>query len=359
MVGRTLGSMRPIEDLLRTVAPLKVVSDFEPSGDQPGAIADLERRVLAGENDVVLLGATGTGKTATVAWLAERLQRPILVMQPNKTLAAQFANELRQFFPKNAVEYFVSYYDYYQPEAYVPQTDTYIEKDSSLNEEVERLRHSATNSLLTRRDVVVVATVSAIYGLGTPQEYVDRMVRLRVGEEMDRDGLLRELVGIHYARNDLSGARGTFRVRGDTLEVFPMYEELAVRVEFFGDEIENLSTLHPLTGEVVTDRDQEVYLFPASHYVAGPGADGAGDRRHRGRAGRAADRAGAAAAAAGGAAAADADVVRHRDDASDRHLLRDRELLAAHRRSRARARRRTACSTTSPRTSCWSSTSRT
>jgi excinuclease ABC subunit B len=262
--------MRPIEDLLRTVAPLKVVSDFEPSGDQPAAIADLERRVLAGENDVVLLGATGTGKTATVAWLAERLQRPILVMQPNKTLAAQFANELRQFFPKNAVEYFVSYYDYYQPEAYVPQTDTYIEKDSSLNEEVERLRHSATNSLLTRRDVVVVATVSAIYGLGTPQEYVDRMVRLRVGEERDRDGLLRELVGIHYARNDLSGARGTFRVRGDTLEVFPMYEELAVRVEFFGDEIENLSTLHPLTGEVVTDRDQEVYLFPASHYAAGP-----------------------------------------------------------------------------------------
>ena len=262
--------MRPIEDLLRTVAPLKVVSDFEPSGDQPGAIADLERRVLAGENDVVLLGATGTGKTATVAWLAERLQRPILVMQPNKTLAAQFANELRHFFPKNAVEYFVSYYDYYQPEAYVPQTDTYIEKDSSLNEEVERLRHSATNSLLTRRDVVVVATVSAIYGLGTPQEYVDRMVRLRVGEERDRDGLLRQLVGIHYARNDLSGARGTFRVRGDTLEVFPMYEELAVRVEFFGDEIENLSTLHPLTGEVVTDRDQEVYLFPASHYAAGP-----------------------------------------------------------------------------------------
>ena len=262
--------MRPIEDLLRSVAPLKVVSDFEPSGDQPQAIADLERRVKAGENDIVLLGATGTGKTATVAWLAERLQRPMLVMQPNKTLAAQFANELRQFFPDNAVEYFVSYYDYYQPEAYVPQTDTYIEKDSSLNEEVERLRHSATNSLLTRRDVVVVATVSAIYGLGTPQEYVDRMVRLRLGEEHDRDTLLRRLVGIQYARNDLAGTRGTFRVRGDTLEVFPMYEELAVRVEFFGDEIENLSTLHPLTGEVVTDHDNEVYLFPASHYVAGP-----------------------------------------------------------------------------------------
>jgi excinuclease ABC subunit B len=190
-------------------------------------------------------------------------------MQPNKTLAAQFANELRQFFPRNAVEYFVSYYDYYQPEAYVPQTDTYIEKDSSLNEEVERLRHSATNSLLTRRDVIVVATVSAIYGLGTPQEYVGRMIKLQVGQELDRDALLRRLVGIQYARNDLSGSRGTFRVRGDTLEVFPMYEELAVRVEFFGDEIEKLSTLHPVTGEVVTE-DREIYLFPASHYVAGP-----------------------------------------------------------------------------------------
>ena len=234
-----------------------------------------------GEQDMVLLGATGTGKTATVAWLAERLQRPVLVMQPNKTLAAQFANELRQFFPRNAVEYFVSYYDYYQPEAYVPQTDTYIEKDSSLNEEVERLRHSATNSLLTRRDVIVVATVSAIYGLGTPQEYLDRMVTLRVGEEIERDVLLRRLVGIQYARNDLSGSRGTFRVRGDTLEVFPMYEELAVRVEFFGDEIERLSTLHPLTGEVVTE-DQDIYLFPASHYVAGPDRMERAIRGHRG-----------------------------------------------------------------------------
>ncbi|HZA03124.1 MAG TPA: excinuclease ABC subunit UvrB [Propionibacteriaceae bacterium] len=261
--------VRPVTDLQRRVAPFKVESDFEPSGDQPTAIAELERRIEAGEQDVVLLGATGTGKTATVAWLAERLQRPTLVMQPNKTLAAQFANELRQFFPRNAVEYFVSYYDYYQPEAYVPQTDTYIEKDSSLNEEVERLRHSATNSLLTRRDVIVVATVSAIYGLGTPQEYVSRMIRLRVGDEIERDALLRRLVGIQYARNDLAGSRGTFRVRGDTLEVFPMYEELAVRVEFFGDEIERLSTLHPLTGEVVTE-DEEMYLFPASHYVAGP-----------------------------------------------------------------------------------------
>ncbi len=261
--------MRPIHELQRTVAPFKVESDFDPSGDQPQAIAELEERVQRGEQDMVLLGATGTGKTATVAWLAERLQRPVLVMQPNKTLAAQFTNELRQFFPRNAVEYFVSYYDYYQPEAYVPQTDTYIEKDSSLNEEVERLRHSATNSLLTRRDVIVVATVSAIYGLGTPQEYLDRMITLRVGEEIERDTLLRRLVGIQYARNDLSGSRGTFRVRGDTLEVFPMYEELAVRVEFFGDEVERLSTLHPLTGEVVSE-DQVVHLFPASHYVAGP-----------------------------------------------------------------------------------------
>jgi len=261
--------MRPVTTLERKVAPFRVVSDYQPSGDQPQAIDELEERVLAGAKDSVLLGATGTGKTATIAWLTERLQRPTLVMQPNKTLAAQFANELRQLFPDNAVEYFVSYYDYYQPEAYVPQTDTYIEKDSSLNEEVERLRHSATNSLLTRRDVIVVATVSAIYGLGTPQEYVDRMIQLRLGDEMDRDGLLRRLVAIQYARNDHAGTRGTFRVRGDTLEVFPVYEELAVRIEFFGDQIESLMTLHPVTGEVVT-QDKELYIFPATHYVAGP-----------------------------------------------------------------------------------------
>jgi excinuclease ABC subunit B len=261
--------MRPVTDLERKVAPFKVVSDYQPSGDQPTAIDDLERRINGGEKDVVLLGATGTGKTATVAWLTERVQRPTLVLQPNKTLAAQFANELRELFPDNAVEYFVSYYDYYQPEAYVPQTDTYIEKDSSINEEVERLRHSATNSLLTRRDVIVVATVSAIYGLGTPQEYVDRMVRLRVGDEVDRDTLLRQLVDVQYARNDLAGTRGTFRVRGDTLEIFPVYEENAVRVEFFGDEIERLMTLHPLSGEIITE-DKELYVFPATHYVAGP-----------------------------------------------------------------------------------------
>ncbi len=261
--------MRPVTDLQRRVAPFEVISEFKPSGDQPTAIADIEQRVTGGESDVVLLGATGTGKTATVAWAVERLQRPTLVLQPNKTLAAQFANELRHLMPNNAVEYFVSYYDYYQPEAYVPQTDTYIEKDSSINEEVERLRHSSTNSLLTRRDVVVVSTVSCIYGLGTPQEYVDRMVRLRVGDEIDRDQLLRRLVTIQYTRNDQAFTRGTFRVRGDTLEIFPVYEEHAVRVELFGDEIERLMTLHAVTGEVLTE-DKELYVFPATHYVAGP-----------------------------------------------------------------------------------------
>ncbi len=264
--------MRPVTDLERRVAPFHVQSDYQPSGDQPSAIAEITRRIQAGTQDVVLLGATGTGKTATVAWVAEQVQRPILVMQPNKTLAAQFANELRQLFPDNAVEYFVSYYDYYQPEAYVPQTDTYIEKDSSINEEVERLRHSATNSLLTRRDVIVVSTVSCIYGLGTPQEYVDRMLRLRVGpgeDGRDRDWYLRRLVEIQYTRNDMTFTRGTFRVRGDTLEIFPVYEEMAIRVEFFGDEIERLMTLHPITGEVLTE-DEELHIFPATHYVAGP-----------------------------------------------------------------------------------------
>ncbi|MGP4004822.1 excinuclease ABC subunit UvrB [Streptomyces sp. 8N706] len=261
--------MRPVSKIERTVAPFEVVSSYQPSGDQPTAIAELERRIQAGEKDVVLLGATGTGKSATTAWMIEKLQRPTLVMAPNKTLAAQLANEFRELLPNNAVEYFVSYYDYYQPEAYVPQSDTYIEKDSSINEEVERLRHSATNSLLTRRDVVVVASVSCIYGLGTPQEYVDRMVPLKVGEEIDRDQLLRRFVDIQYTRNDLSFTRGTFRVRGDTIEIFPVYEELAVRIEMFGDEIEALSTLHPVTGEVMSE-DRELYVFPASHYVAGP-----------------------------------------------------------------------------------------
>ncbi|MER7580399.1 excinuclease ABC subunit UvrB [Kitasatospora sp. NPDC097691] len=261
--------MRPITSIERSVAPFEVVSPFQPNGDQPAAIAELERRVKGGEKDVVLLGATGTGKSATTAWMIEKLQRPTLVMAPNKTLAAQLANEFRELLPNNAVEYFVSYYDYYQPEAYVPQTDTYIEKDSSINEEVERLRHSATNSLLTRRDVIVVASVSCIYGLGTPQEYVDRMVPLKVGQEIDRDDLLRRFVDIQYARNDVAFTRGTFRVRGDTIEIFPVYEELAVRIEMFGDEIEALYTLHPLTGEIIS-QDDSVYVFPASHYVAGP-----------------------------------------------------------------------------------------
>lgn len=252
--------MRPVTDLQRTVAPFDVVSEFEPAGDQPAAIAELARRVNAGEQDVVLLGATGTGKSATTAWLIEQIQRPTLVMAPNKTLAAQLANEFRELLPHNAVEYFVSYYDYYQPEAYVPQSDTYIEKDSSINDEVERLRHSATNSLLTRRDVVVVASVSCIYGLGTPQEYVDRMVSLRVGEEIDRDTLLRRFVTMQYTRNDLAFTRGTFRVRGDTIEIIPVYEEHAIRIEMFGDEIERIYTLHPVTGEVVRE-EQEMYVF--------------------------------------------------------------------------------------------------
>ena len=261
--------MRPITDLARRVEPFQVISDYVPSGDQPTAIAELVQRLAKGEQDVVLLGATGTGKSATTAWLIEQVQRPTLVMAPNKTLAAQLANEFKELLPNNAVEYFVSYYDYYQPEAYVPQTDTFIEKDSSVNDEVERLRHSATNSLLTRRDVIVVATVSCIYGLGTPQEYVDRMVRLKVGDFIDRNQLLRKFVDIQYKRNDMAFERGTFRVRGDTIEIIPMYEELALRIEMFGDEIEKIMTLHPLTGEIIRN-ESEMYVFPATHYAAGP-----------------------------------------------------------------------------------------
>jgi excinuclease ABC subunit B len=261
--------MRPVTDLQRTVAPFEVISEYEPAGDQPTAIAELAERVQAGEKDVVLLGATGTGKSATTAWLVEKLQRPTLVMAPNKTLAAQLATEFRELLPNNAVEYFVSYYDYYQPEAYIAQSDTYIEKDSSINDEVERLRHSATSSLLTRRDVIVVASVSCIYGLGTPQEYVDRMVRLDVGDVVERDQLLRQFVTMQYTRNDMSFTRGTFRVRGDTVEIIPVYEELAIRIEMFGDEIESIQTLHPLTGDVVRN-EQSIYVFPATHYVAGP-----------------------------------------------------------------------------------------
>jgi excinuclease ABC subunit B len=261
--------MRPVSDLQRKVSPFQVISDYVPAGDQPIAIEEIARRINDGVQDVVLLGATGTGKSATTAWLVEKLQRPTLVLAPNKLLAAQLANEFKELLPNNAVEYFVSYYDYYQPEAYVPQTDTFIEKDSSVNDEVERLRHSATNSLLTRRDVIVVATVSCIYGLGTPQEYVDRMIQLKVGDEIDRNTLLRRFVDIQYKRNDMAFERGTFRVRGDTIEIIPMYEELALRIEMFGDEIERITTLHPLTGEIIRD-ETEMYVFPATHYAAGP-----------------------------------------------------------------------------------------
>ncbi len=261
--------MRPVSDLQRKVSPFQVISDYVPAGDQPVAIEEIARRINDGVQDVVLLGATGTGKSATTAWLIEKLQRPTLVLAPNKLLAAQLANEFKELLPNNAVEYFVSYYDYYQPEAYVPQTDTFIEKDSSVNDEVERLRHSATNSLLTRRDVIVVATVSCIYGLGTPQEYVDRMIQLKVGDEIDRNTLLRSFVDIQYKRNDMAFERGTFRVRGDTIEIIPMYEELALRIEMFGDEIERITTLHPLTGEIIRD-ETEMYVFPATHYAAGP-----------------------------------------------------------------------------------------
>ncbi len=260
---------RPVGDIPRTSGRFEVVSDYTPSGDQPTAIVDLQHRLEVGEKDIVLLGATGTGKSATTAWLIEKVQRPTLVMAPNKTLAAQLANELRELFPHNAVEYFVSYYDYYQPEAYVPQTDTYIEKDSSVNSDVERLRHSATMSLLSRRDVIVVASVSCIYGLGTPQSYMDRSLPVSVGDTMDRDSLLRALVDIQYSRNDVSFTRGSFRARGDTVEIIPAYEELAIRIEFFGDEIERLYYLHPLTGDVVREVP-ELRIFPATHYVAGP-----------------------------------------------------------------------------------------
>lgn len=251
----------------RSFTPFKVISDYAPSGDQPTAIAELVSRIQAGEKDVVLLGATGTGKSATTAWLVEALQRPTLVMAHNKTLAAQLVTEFRQMFPNNAVEYFVSYYDYYQPEAYVPQTDTFIEKDSSINEEVERLRYSATMSLLSRRDVIVVSTVSCIYGLGAPKEYLDQSVPLQVGQQIDRDDLIRKFVSMQYQRNDFDFSRGNFRVKGDTLEIIPVYDEFAIRVEFFGDEIEAIFSLHPLTGEVIKKLDA-IAIFPASHYVA-------------------------------------------------------------------------------------------
>ena len=255
-------------EIIRTNKPFVVKSPYKPAGDQPKAIKELAERIENGENDVVLMGATGTGKTATTAWLIEKLQRPTLILEPNKTLAAQLCAEFRELMPDNAVNYFVSYYDYYQPEAYIPQTDTYIEKDSNINDDVERLRHRATADLLTRRDCVVVATVSCIYGLGTPEEYAGRMLFLHEGDQIDRDDLLRTFVSMQYKRNDIAFTRGTFRVRGDTVEIIPVYEELAVRIEFFGDEIDAISTLHPLTGDVI-ERVHDVHIFPASHYIAG------------------------------------------------------------------------------------------
>ena len=260
---------RPVGEVERTDSAFEVISEYEPAGDQPAAIKELDERLNRGERDIVLMGATGTGKSATAAWLIEKQQRPTLVMAPNKTLAAQLANELRSLLPNNAVEYFVSYYDYYQPEAYIAQTDTYIEKDSSINDDVERLRHSATSNLLSRRDVVVVSSVSCIYGLGTPQSYLDRSVVLKVGEEVERDRFLRLLVDIQYDRNDVSFTRGAFRVKGDVVDIIPAYEELAVRVEFFGDEIDSLFYIHPLTGDVIREVE-EIRIFPATHYVAGP-----------------------------------------------------------------------------------------
>ncbi|MCU1411365.1 MAG: uvrB [Rhodoglobus sp.] len=253
----------------RSVRPFKVVSEYMPSGDQPAAIAELAQRINAGETDVVLLGATGTGKSATTAWLIEQVQRPTLVLSHNKTLAAQLANEFRDLMPDNAVEYFVSYYDYYQPEAYIPQTDTFIEKDSSINAEVERLRHSTTNSLLSRRDTIVVSTVSCIYGLGAAESYLDAMIALQVGMRIDRETLIRKFVSMQYQRNDYDFSRGTFRVRGDTIEIIPVYEELAIRIEMFGDEIEHIYALHPLTGDVVKTMDA-VSVFPGTHYAASP-----------------------------------------------------------------------------------------
>ena len=257
------------DDIARTPGRFEVISDYQPAGDQPAAIAELTQRINRGERDIILLGATGTGKSATAAWLIEQVQRPTLIMAPNKTLAAQLANELRQLLPNNAVEYFVSYYDYYQPEAYIAQTDTYIEKDSAINDDVERLRHRATSSLLSRRDVVVVSSVSCIYGLGNPQTYLDRSVLLNTGDEIDRDHFLRLLVDIQYERNDIGFTRGAFRVKGDTIDIIPAYEETAVRVEFFGDEIDALYHINPLTGDIISQADT-IRIFPATHYVATP-----------------------------------------------------------------------------------------
>ncbi|MGZ4758223.1 MAG: excinuclease ABC subunit UvrB [Acidimicrobiales bacterium] len=252
----------------RMGTPFRMVSDFQPSGDQPAAVERLTEGVNRGDRFQTLLGITGSGKSATIAWTIEQVQRPTLVIAPNKSLAAQLANEFREFFPDNRVEYFVSYYDYYQPEAYMAASDTYIEKDSSVNDEIDRLRHSATSALLTRRDTIVVASVSCIYGLGSPEEYRDQLLVVRKGEEHDQRSILRRLVDMQYERNDLNLVRGKFRVRGDTIEVHPAYDETAVRIELFGDEVEAINVVDPLTGERVDTLD-ELVVFPATHYVSG------------------------------------------------------------------------------------------
>ena len=247
--------------------PFRLVSDFQPAGDQPKAIEGLTASIEAGNRFQTLLGITGSGKSATIAWTIEKLQRPTLVMAPNKSLAAQLANEFREFFPENRVEYFVSYYDYYQPEAYMPASDTYIEKDSSVNDEIERLRHAATSALLTRRDTIVVASVSCIYGLGSPEEYADQMLVIRQGETHEQRAILGRLVDMQYERNDMNLIRGKFRVRGDTIEIHPAYDETAIRIELFGDDIERIIVVDPLTGEKITELE-ELVVFPATHYAA-------------------------------------------------------------------------------------------
>src|SRR5690242_4145880 len=244
----------------------KVVSDFAPAGDQPTAIAQLSDGVRRGDRFQTLLGITGSGKSATIAWTIERTQKPTLILAPNKSLAAQLAQEMREFFPDNRVEYFVSYYDYYQPEAYIPSSDTYIEKDSSINDEIDRLRHSATSGLLARRDVIVVASVSCIYGLGSPEEYAGQILRVKAGERSDQRYMLKRLVEIQYERNDMNLVRGKFRVRGDTIEVHPAYEDTAVRIELFGDDVERISKFDTVTGEHLGDID-DLTIFPATHYV--------------------------------------------------------------------------------------------
>ncbi len=260
--------MKAIEQDERPSVPFEMVTDFEPAGDQPAAIAGLAEGIERGDDFQTLLGITGSGKSATIAWTIEKVQRPTLVIAPNKSLAAQLANELREFFPNNRVEYFVSYYDYYQPEAYMASSDTYIEKDSSVNDEIDRLRHSATSALLTRRDTIVVASVSCIYGLGAPEEYEKQLLTLYSGQEIDQREILRQLVDMQYERNDMNLVRAKFRVRGDTIEVHPAYDETVVRIEMFGDEIEQITRIDPLTGEKVDTLD-DVSIFAATHYVAG------------------------------------------------------------------------------------------